>query len=120
MIIPKYCEVCDHPLVFFPEYGKSFCPVCEKGQLARFSLWVQEQHAPKAQKKKEEQEHLMEEEIKHQAHINKAALKAVLLKHIEESRQRLEERQEFFEGKIEACQEILRLVVADSTILDNK
>ncbi len=41
--IPKSCELCSHPLVFFAHYGKSFCPVCEKEQLDRFSEWVEEQ-----------------------------------------------------------------------------
>lgn len=52
--IPKTCELCDHPLAFFPEYGKSFCPVCEKKQLDRFSEWVQQQKKASPTPEKEE------------------------------------------------------------------
>lgn len=119
MNIPKNCAICNHPLVYFPEYGKSFCPVCEKQQLERFSEWVKQQKIPKTQETKEEKEHVLEEEIKHQDHINKAALKAVLLKHLEESKRQLESgnREEFLEGKITAYQEILRLIVSDTGTL---
>ena len=52
--IPKTCELCDHPLVFFSQYGKSFCPVCEKEQLDRFSEWVAQQEKPSTKPEKEE------------------------------------------------------------------
>ncbi len=53
--IPKTCELCDHPLAFFPKYGKSFCPVCEKEQLDKFSEWIEQQKQPSTTPEKEEE-----------------------------------------------------------------
>ncbi len=117
MNTPTYCEVCNHPLIVFEEYGKRFCPECEKAQLARFSLWAKQQKSSESVQKKEETEHSLEEEIKQQEHINKVALQTVLLKHIEECKQKTDERPEYFEGKLTAYQEILRLVVSDSDMV---
>ncbi len=49
-----------------------------------------------------------------QDHINKVALQAILKKHLEESKQHLSERKEFYEGKIAAYHEILHLLHSDT------
>ena len=52
--IPKSCELCGHPLAFFQQYGKSFCPVCEQEALDSFAKWVEQQksvHSHEQEKK---------------------------------------------------------------------
>ncbi len=107
--IPKTCELCGHSLVFFQQYGKSFCPVCEKEQLDRFSQWVSQQKSASATKSDKVLSEDQTALIKHlEATIQKD--EAFLLNHQNELDVTDLEQKEIYQhtqGKIDMCRQVL-------------